>query len=304
MWNKKSIFYGNILVCSSCSTRITNSERSGKKYEFCEQEYSKENPKFIKNENELKILKLDNYYSFNCISCGIFNIKYHCRETDTLFCMRCSHKNQQKRQKEDGTLDKALQKRKNTNIKKYGVENYSQTKEGKEKLRIKAIENNQQKFLNSDLSKEKREKTFLEKYGSKTPFENKEFQLKALEKGQNSSNHYHKIIYENIGFDSSWEVICYKYFKKLGKNIIRNQNKFFIYYVDNKEFKYFPDFIIDDEFYEVKGPQFFENGKMINPYNRNEDKKYQAKYECMVTNKVHILLDKDIEKFEKELKLF
>lgn len=173
LWNKKSIFYGNILVCPSCSTRITNSERSGKKYEFCEQEYSKENPKFIKNENELKILKLDNYYSFNCISCGIFNIKYHCRETDTLFCMRCSHKNQQKRQKEDGTLDKALQKRKNTNIKKYGVENYSQTKEGKEKLRIKAIENNQQKYLNSDLSKEKREKTFLEKYGSKTPFENK-----------------------------------------------------------------------------------------------------------------------------------
>lgn len=107
LWNKKSIFYGNILVCPSCSTRITNSERSGKKYEFCEQEYSKENPKFIKNENELKILKLDNYYSFNCISC----VKYHCREIDTLFCMRRSHKNQQKRQKEDGTLDKALQDR-------------------------------------------------------------------------------------------------------------------------------------------------------------------------------------------------
>ena len=247
LWNKKSIFYGNILVCPSCSTRITNSERAGKKYEFYEQEYPKENPKFIKNENELKILKLGNYYSFNCIFCGVFNIKYHCRETDTIFCMRCSHKNQFKRQKEDGTLDKAIQKRKITSLEKYGKESYSQTEECKKKLREASIKNNNQKFLNSKVAQEKRKNNCLEKYGVEFPLQNKEIQKRAKENGkktqeekyglggffnkynkENPQNHYHKIFFDNIGFDSSWELICYKYFKKIGKNIIRNTDKFFI----------------------------------------------------------------------------
>ena len=61
-------------------------------------------------------------------------------------------------------------------------------------------------------------------------------------------------------------------------------------------------------FIEIKGDHFFENGVLVNPYNRNSftDGKYLAKYNCMKNNNVIILTGKDLRNMEiiwKKLKL-
>lgn len=42
---------------------------------------------------------------------------------------------------------------------------------------------------------------------------------------------------------------------------------------------------------------FLKMKKMINPYNRNLDSKMQAKYECMIKNKINILKYDDIKSY-------
>lgn len=37
---------------------------------------------------------------------------------------------------------------------------------------------------------------------------------------------------------------------------------------------------------KVKGDYFFENDKMINPYDRSQDAVYEAKYQCALANGV------------------
>jgi len=61
--------------------------------------------------------------------------------------------------------------------KKYGVENVSFIPEIKEKIRIKNIENSEERFI-------KRTKTNLERYGVENPFQNKEIQESNLIKSK------------------------------------------------------------------------------------------------------------------------
>ena len=58
---------------------------------------------------------------------------------------------------------------------------------------------------------------------------------------------------------------------------------------------YFPDFKVGNEIIEIKGRQFFENGKMINPYDRSKDKLFEAKHQCMIKNNVKLILSNDIK---------
>jgi hypothetical protein len=58
---------------------------------------------------------------------------------------------------------------------------------------------------------------------------------------------------------------------------------------------YYPDFIVNGKYVEIKGLQFFENkdpnGKLINPYDRSEDGKYEAKQQCMKNNNVEVITE-------------
>ena len=75
-----------------------------------------------------------------------------------------------------------------------------------------------------------------------------------------------------------------------------------LYYISCNTYKlllpnyYQPDFLIDGQLYEVKGDQFFEGDKMINPYDRNQDGLYEAKHQCMLNNGVIILKVEDIKR--------
>lgn len=63
---------------------------------------------------------------------------------------------------------------------------------------------------------------------------------------------------------------------------------------DSSLHKYFPDFEIDDELYEIKGKQFLaEDGRWQNPYDHSQDDLYEAKHQCALKNNVHILYYED-----------
>ena len=58
-----------------------------------------------------------------------------------------------------------------------------------------------------------------------------------------------------------------------------------------------PDFKVDGQFIELKGDQFFKDGKMQNPYDHSQDLLYEAKHQCMIKNNVKILRPVDYQKY-------
>lgn len=76
--------------------------------------------------------------------------------------------------------------------------------------------------------------------------------------------------YKGFYFMSSWELAYIAYCLDHGLNIKRNLESF-DYTFENKPRKYFPDFIVNDEFVEVKGytSKQFEAKKQQFPYNLN-----------------------------------
>lgn len=98
--------------------------------------------------------------------------------------------------------------------------------------------------------------------------------------------------FDGIYYDSSFELI----FKLANPDANRCEN-YITYEFEGNIHKYWPDFVLNGEYYELKGPQFFdENGKMINPFDRTTDDLYEAKHQCMIANNVHIITNVDKEK--------
>lgn len=111
-----------------------------------------------------------------------------------------------------------------------------------------------------------------------------------------------KIVYNGEHFDSNPEFIFYKHCLDMGYNIKRNPIKLF-FECDNKTYGYYPDFEVNGKLYEIKGDHFFENGILINPYDRNQDRIYKAKHQCMIDNNVIIIKASNVEYFLKNNKL-
>lgn len=98
-----------------------------------------------------------------------------------------------------------------------------------------------------------------------------------------------KWYYDNVYFDSSWELIYYIWLKD--NNIkFKYQKDKLPYYYNNEIHYYEVDFTINGKYIEIKGPQFFDKiGKMINIYDRTLDEIANYKYYCMLTNHVDII---------------
>ena len=214
--------------------------------------------------------------------------------------------------------DEFKEKFKQTCIEKYNVKNPMQNDTFKDKSRQTCLEKyNNETFLGSELFlknieqyNEKRKLTCLEKYGVDNPYKLENVQSKGkqtcLEKYGTyfpSQNHNifiksrSKYTYENIKFDSSWELAYYIYLKDHNIDFEYQPNIKFEYIVNDNIHYYFPDFKINDEIIEIKGDHFFDNnGNFINPYNLNENYKnaYMEKYKCMINNNVKILKKNEI----------
>lgn len=154
---------------------------------------------------------------------------------------------------------------KKTCIEKYGQDNFCKSEAGRKTLSRISKENSQ-----------KRRDTCLQKYN---------VSASTLIDGCKK-----KYTYDGIQFDSKWELAIWIYYTELGHNISRATQPL-VYTYNNIEHNYYPDFIIDGELIEVKGPHFFENGKMINPFDRSQDELYNAKYQCALLNNVKFITD-------------
>ena len=176
------------------------------------------------------------------------------------------------------------EKIKQTNLDKYGVENPQQRPEVKEKTREtnlkkygntctlqvpeikeKAIQSILGKYgteniFSSEYGKEKIKQTNLKKFGVENPQQNREIQKKTL-------SHY---TYNNLNFDSSWELAVYIYCIDNNICINRLPTKFTYYDKYNKKHYYFPDFLIEDTLIEVKGPQYLDKDGQLKDKNKQK----------------------------------
>lgn len=210
------------------------------------------------------------------------------------------------------------EKAKATCLEKFGVEFSSQSEEWKAKLRTiwagKTMEEKQNlqnkikttlkdRYGNENFNnREKAVETCKELYGVphytniekwKETWQSRSPEYKAAIRKKKQK----KFTYENEQFDSSWELAVWIWAKD-HNNYIKREPLSFTYSFENKDYLYFPDFEIEKDgkkfFVEIKGGYFFENGKMINPYDRTQDDLYEAKHQCGLTNGVVFWTKKDI----------
>ena len=185
-----------------------------------------------------------------------------------------------------------VDKAKKTCLEKYGVEHYNQLETTKEEKRQKCLqEYGVEYYFQTDIFKEKIKQIMLDTYGVEHYSQSSEF------------SKYHRSVIEHNGifFDSSWEVIVYKYCIKHKLNFEYHPNIHFEYYHNNKKHIYQPDFLIDGKLYEVKGDHFFDGDKMICPFDRNKDELFEAKHQCIKNNEVIILREYHINKIKEML---
>lgn len=198
-------------------------------------------------------------------------------------------------------LDWVKEKKSNTSLLNYGVKNPSQSNiiQGKKEnaylahygvnnpmkdsaIISKTITTKNNKYGTKENYKNhivnKQRNTCLERYGVSNYAATLEFHKKARK----------RYLYDDLYFDSKPELAFYIYCKDNGKDIIRCPRTF-SYTYEGKEHYWVPDFIVDGKYIEIKGDYFFENGKMINPYNREEDGLYEAKHQYILTQKGCIL---------------
>ena len=190
-------------------------------------------------------------------------------------------------------------------LNKYGYENAFQVPQFKEKLQNTQRENHNGLLASQDpnvKSKIKETCTKNDTYSKAKTKRIKTMQLKYGCDNNSQTPEYHqlkmrKYVYNDLTFDSSWELAFYVFFKDKNVNIIQSTD-FFEYPFNGKVHRYFPDFKMPCGLYvEIKGDQFVKSdGTLQNVYNK-DDLQYPAKYNCMVENSVVILTKVDIKPF-------
>ena len=164
-----------------------------------------------------------------------------------------------------------------TKLERYGDAHYvNQDKAKTTRLNKYGVEHH----LKLDEFKEKQKRTCLEKYGVEHPLQNYEIFCKSKQ----------KYVHDGMKFDSKPEIELYEKLKASGADFEYQPNACFEYEFDGKTHKYFPDFRIGNEYVEIKGAHFFENGRMINPWDRTQDGLFEAKRQCMIAHDVKIII--------------
>lgn len=176
-----------------------------------------------------------------------------------------------------------LERTKARNLERIGSEWYFQTDDFKKKALSTMLSNGYDHPMHSDEIKNQMSANYFIKTGYAFPFQNPEVQKRI--KG--------KYFYDDSHFDSSPELAYYIWLKDNSIQFEREPTSF-EYEFDGKIRFYIPDFIVEGQYIEIKGDQFFkEDGTMRNPFNSDDDARYEAKHQCMLKNNVKILTTKD-----------
>lgn len=175
-----------------------------------------------------------------------------------------------------------------TNIKRYGGVSPMCSTVIVDKLKETYIQNNGGMGFASKTVLKKYQDNYKEKYGVTNSSQNPLVRRKQATKYK----------YENVNFDSKPEIAYYIWLKDNNIDFEYQPNVKFEYLYENKLCYYIPDFKVENEYIEIKGLQFFKNydinETMINPYDRTQDAKYEAKHQCMIKNNVKIITDTKI----------
>ena len=175
----------------------------------------------------------------------------------------------------DAERSEIINKRKKTNLKKYGVEFAQQNDNVKRKTRENSLKKWGFEYPQQNSSfREKIENTFLEKYGARHP------------------NFAYK--FQNQMFDSSWELAVWIWANDHSIPIKREPAQI-EYEFKGVKHTYYPDFEIDGKIVEVKGPQFFKEGKLVNPFDHSKNEIYNVKYQCALKNGVEFWSTKEMK---------
>ena len=290
---------------------------------------SKDNPITINNVSELDLLKGEKYIKFKCINCNktvIVQFRSSRREMfSKLLCKDCktkdtcltkygveyAHQNPEfvEKMKETNLKkygcetvfqnENVKQKIKNTLKEKYGVESYTQTKEYLDKSKETCIKKYGVPFYTqTEEYKSKERETNLKKFGVEWASSSPEIRNKVRNtfiSNYGSANYCHNnyYLYDNIQFDSSWELYFYIYHSDLGHKVTKEPLELFYTY-EGKEHSYYPDFEVDGQLYEIKGDMFFKDGQMINPFDKSQNGLFNAKYQCGLKNNVIFIKESDM----------
>lgn len=170
---------------------------------------------------------------------------------------------------------KTVEKRKKTCLEKYGVEQFLSSDKVKRECTAESVA--------------KIKATKLERYGDEKYNNTEKFKKTCLEKYGKSNIPRKKLKYGRIFFDSSWEIAYYIWLKDKGIDFVYQPEEHFTYELNGNIHEYYPDFKVGNEFVELKGPHFFEENKMICPFDRSLDELYEKKHQCMLKNGVKII---------------
>lgn len=162
---------------------------------------------------------------------------------------------------------------KKTCLEKYGVEIPCTTKENliKAKNAIKEKYGSEY-FLHTVAYKQR----MTELYGGENP----DYCPSILSKMKR------KYTFENLHFDSTWEIAYYIWLKDNCKNFTVHPKKYFSYTFDSKKHRYHPDFLVDGKYVEIKGPHLLNEMMKENTISN-------AKYKCMIENDIDVISDID-----------
>lgn len=269
--------------------------------------------------------------SMICEKCGKHYTRSKSRMKEHSLCRSCKMK---ETYKNDTLRLNAIKKREETCLQKRGVRNVSQSKECQEKEKQTRLEKYgyEKPFMNKEFQKkvqekahskeaeEKRKRTSLNNHGVVHHMKNKEIAKKLKTTYREKTGYdnpmydpsvkekiietYGKIgsvsgyLYNDIHFDSSWELAYYIWLVDNKKQFIYHPS-FNIEYLgsDEKMHIYCPDFLVEGKFYEIKGTQFFnEKGE---PYNFYTKQYWYEKYDLIKKNNIIILKKEDINFYLK-----
>lgn len=205
----------------------------------------------------------------------------------------------QKTEKLASQMQDIVAKRKETCLKKYGVDSFMKTQEFKN-----SISGDKNPGITKE-AQEKRKQTMLEKYGVDNFFKRNDIiKSKFKEKygvinpsqvnatGWPIKSNY---LYKGIHFDSSWELIYYISQSETG-HLVEREPVQFKYSFNGEAHFVKPDFRVDGQLVEIKGDFMIDNeGNWRNVWDNSLTPYYQAKQKCLQEHNVQILFSKDLK---------
>jgi len=179
---------------------------------------------------------------------------------------------------------------------KYGVTNPAQTEESKEKSHETLLKRYGTVEASYKIRMENSKGTYMKHYGVDHNFKSKEWRREANEiiiKKYGRMIYSRTYVYNEVCFDSSWELAYYIWLTDNKQNFTYQPITDFTYLgSDGISHKYHPDFLVEGEYQEIKGNQFFN--KEGEPYCAITKSWWKEKYNFIQENKVKLLKYNDL----------